>query len=146
MLSRLEAAMLQGIALASLGIGCSGTVDTTPTGGGDSTSTGGTSASTGGGTGTGTGGTSPFDPNSLPPLPTDRDFPHQVGPDEGNGPYYGYCTGEIHCAELLGGTCPALDNLYNNVPGYPAGSGSCSCTGGVLEHSEEGPFRRDLEL
>jgi hypothetical protein len=92
--------------------------------------------------GNGTGGTPPFDPSSLPPLPTDREFPHQVGPAE----EYGYCTGEIHCGELLEGQCPALDNLWHNVPGYPEGSGSCTCTGGVLERSEEGPFRRDPEL
>jgi hypothetical protein len=168
MFRRLEAAMLQGIALASLGIGCSGTVNTTsPDGDGGTTNTGGTTSTTGGtgtstgglntggapatggvvstGGGDGTGGSSPLDPDQLPPLPTDREFPHQVGDDHGDGPgYYGFCTGEVHCAEVVDGLCPSLDNS-SDVPGYPPGSGSCSCTGGEIESFQEGPFRRDPE-
>jgi hypothetical protein len=134
-----QAALVQGAALAMLS-SCAGNVSelpddgTTDTGGaliaGGSPGTGGETA-TGG---SGAGGTSAGGSPSLLPAPSTE----CVGEDHGDGPgpYYGRCCSDISCRSPgPEGVClPADSGELTSLPGYPPGSGSCSC------EATQGPF------
>ncbi|HXS19363.1 MAG TPA: hypothetical protein VN764_19330, partial [Polyangiaceae bacterium] len=60
-----------------------------------------------------------------------------VGENYGGGfGYHGRCCPEFSCMKAAAdGTCPAThDNAILKLPGYPPGSGTCSC------EPAEGPF------
>lgn len=49
--------------------------------------------------------------------------------------YYGQCCTEALCGQADGGVCPPADSVMYWLPGYPPGSGTCTCGG-----SATGPF------
>lgn len=140
-------------ALLALGAGCGGQTDSPGSGGGGgstatggvggSTTTGGAGGTTTGGSGGtalggsggvtvdaggvggagGTGGASVDAGLPTVPYPTPAGC---TGPEYDSG-YYGQCCEKVGCIAPIGGACPAPDQLYGVMPGYPSGSGSCSC-------------------
>lgn len=103
----------------------------TATGGTSSggTSSGGTSSggtSYGGTTSGGTGGISGSGGGQhLEPYPKEK--LGCSGP-EFDGGYYGQCCVEVGCFDPAGGAeCPSAETATGSIPGYPPGSGSCTC-------------------
>jgi hypothetical protein len=131
-----------GMSLAVVS-GCGGSTDGDG-GGGDGgvaggTSSGGTSSggTSSGGTssgGTSSGGTNPGGSGGisgsggsqhLDPYPKEK--LGCTGP-EFDGGYYGQCCVKVGCFDPgASGECPAAENATSSIPGYPPGSGSCTC-------------------
>ncbi|MEZ4222842.1 MAG: hypothetical protein R3B13_18010 [Polyangiaceae bacterium] len=123
LLSRLLAASSWGAMLA-LAASCGGESAGDGSGTG-ATGTGG--GSTGGSSSGGTGGAldASVDSAGLPktPYPTPAGC---AGPFHEGG-YWGQCCETVGCTTPDNGACPPADQVYGKVPGYPSGSGSCSC-------------------
>ncbi|HMR78266.1 MAG TPA: hypothetical protein PKD61_24325 [Polyangiaceae bacterium] len=143
-LNRLIKASQWGAVLA-LGVGCGGESDsdTQSTGGASSggassggastggNSSGGAAAVSSGGVSGGTG----LDASADASLPS-KPYPKPAGCDgpSHEGGYWGQCCEKVGCTQPVNGACPANTDLYGKLPGYPSGSGSCSCG------TSSGPF------
>jgi hypothetical protein len=145
MLERLEWAMGRGVLLSAALSACSAEdVTPGPGGGGEPAATAGSGGTTtevgGGGTTTevgGSGGEGAIS-NDLPEYPA-RMYPTCSGPSYGDGGqpsgYEGQCCVEPLCFTPESGECPAADKVgWQELPGFPPGSGSCGCS------PVEGPF------
>lgn len=67
--------------------------------------------------------------SELQPLPD-----LACGPITGEGGFTQQCCTSSSCIEADAGKCPPVDEVRYSLPGYPPGSGSCSCG------NDEGPF------
>jgi hypothetical protein len=138
--SRLMRAAEWGAVLA-LSSGCGGQTESGSANGGapGAGATGGTQAGGSGGSGGaigGSGGTlADAGPDADAGLP---DIPYPTpggctGPFYDGG-YYGQCCEAVGCAAPVNGACPPKEAIAGYLPGYPPGSGSCSCG------ENKGPF------
>jgi hypothetical protein len=53
--------------------------------------------------------------------------PAGCGGPSHEGGYWGQCCETVGCTDAINGACPATTELSSKLPGYPSGSGSCSC-------------------
>ena len=70
--------------------------------------------------------------SGLPTTP----YPNPIGcygPEYDAG-YYGQCCEKAQCMDPVGGKCPTPTELWGLMPGYPSGSGTCTCG------ESKGPF------
>jgi hypothetical protein len=135
-LERLLRAAHWGMSLALVS-GCGGSSSSDGSGGdGGVAGTGGTDAGTGGSTTGGSGGTGGTTSGGtggisgsggaqhLEPYPKEK--LGCSGP-EFDGGYYGQCCVEVGCFDPAGGAeCPSAETA-TGIPGYPPGSGTCTC-------------------
>lgn len=124
MLSRLLRAAEWG-ALVALCASCGGESESDDGAGG--------SGGSGGATSGGSGGV--VDAGSDAALPT-TPYPTPLGcygPSHDSG-YYGQCCEKAACIAPINGACPPATQASQVIPGYPPGSGSCSCG------DNKGPF------